>query len=52
MTQYTIPATGTGVHALVTSITTDVGVMLPVGIAILAIFVGVKVIPKIFYHFF
>ena len=52
MTQYVIPATGTGVHAIVTSITSDVGTMLPVGVALLAIFLGVTVIPKIIYKFF
>lgn len=52
MTQYVIPSTGTGVHAFLTSITSDVGVLLPIGVGILALFLGVTVIPKIIYKFF
>jgi len=37
---------------LTTTITENVGTMLPVGLGIMAIFAGVAVIPKIFYKFF
>lgn len=52
LTQFTVPASGSGVHTVANSVTGDVGVVLPVGVALLAIFLGVTVIPKIIYKFF
>ena len=37
---------------LLTTITSNVGVLLPVGLTIMGIFVAISLIPKIFYRFF
>lgn len=37
---------------LVTAITDNLGVLLPVGISIMAIMIGVSLIPRIVYKFF
>ena len=50
--QYTVPTSGAGVHTVVSSFTSDVGVVLPIGVGILALFLGVTFIPKIIYKFF
>jgi hypothetical protein len=38
--------------ALTSNLTADVGVMVPVGIGIMSIMLGVKVVPKVIYSFF
>lgn len=52
VTQYVVPATGVGIHQLLTSLTSDVGTLLPIGVGLMALFLGVTVIPKIVYKFF
>jgi len=37
---------------IVSSITNNLGVLLPVGIGILSIMIGVRLIPRIIYRFF
>ena len=37
---------------IVSSITNNLGVLLPVGISIMAIMIGVRLIPRIIYRFF
>jgi len=37
---------------LVTAITNNLGVLLPIGISIMAIMIGVSLIPRIIYKFF
>ena len=37
---------------LVETITTNVSVLLPIGLTIMGIFVAISLIPKIFYRFF
>jgi len=37
---------------LVTAITDNLGVLLPVGISIMAVMIGVSLIPRIIYKFF
>lgn len=40
------------IQPLTDAITSNVTTMLPAGIAIMAIFAGISVIPKVFYKFF
>jgi len=37
---------------IVSAITSNLGVLLPVGISIMAIMIGVKLVPRIIYRFF
>lgn len=37
---------------ITTAITSNLGVLLPVGIGIMAIMIGVRLIPRIIYRFF
>lgn len=37
---------------LLSTITTNVGVLLPIGLTVMGIFVAISLIPKIFYRFF
>jgi len=37
---------------LVDGVTSNIGVILPVGVALLAIFIGIKLIPKVLSYFF
>jgi hypothetical protein len=37
---------------LLDAITNNVGVILPVGVSVMAVLAGVSLIPKIFYRFF
>ena len=41
----------TAVEEIVTNITTDLTALLPVGISIMAIMIGVSLIPRIIYKF-
>ena len=44
--------TPTMFQPLLDTITTNVGVLLPIGLTIMGIFVAISLIPKIFYRFF
>lgn len=37
---------------ILTTITENVGVLLPIGLTIMGIFVAISLVPKIFYRFF
>lgn len=40
------------IQPIVDSITQNLGVLLPIGISIMAIMIGVRLIPRIIYRFF
>jgi len=44
--------TSSMLEPIVSAITNNLGVLLPVGISIMAIMIGVKLVPRIIYRFF
>jgi hypothetical protein len=44
--------TSAELQPLLDAITANVGVILPVGVSVMAVLAGVSLIPKIFYRFF
>jgi hypothetical protein len=47
-----VNVTSTMLEPITDSITANLGVLLPVGIAIMAVMIGVSLIPRIIYRFF
>lgn len=47
-----VVVTGAMLEPITTAITSNLGVLLPVGIAIMGIMLGISLIPRIIYKFF